>query len=105
MQYLLTINSLFNFTLRELEILALLYDYLYDIKYSNGVSQTSLELRKYIMTKTKVNKNNLTKYLKVFERAGIIYKDSNNILIISTDYEPIITDNMVEVKFNIVING
>jgi DNA-binding HxlR family transcriptional regulator len=79
---------------------------LYDVKYSGLKELNSIELRKEIMTKTNINKNNLSKYLKAFEDAGIIIRDHiSNIPKINGEYEPILNNGIIEVNFKIVSNG
>ena len=106
MQYLLTINSLFNFTYRELEVLALIFDYLYDVKHNGLKEINSIDLRKQIMRKTNINKNNLSKYLKVFEDAGAIIRDPiTNIPSISSIIEPVLLDDSIDISFKITVNN
>ena len=76
-EYSESLNYLFNFSSRELDVLALIFklnDSWPDIIPKDVVDTRS---RKYIMTNTYINKNNLSKYIKKFKAEGILVKTEN----------------------------
>lgn len=77
--FLALTNSLLQLTDRELDVLALLLQIQEEQpKFLNKSKDIlSTDNRRLIMSETRVNKNNLSKYVKNMKDKGIILKDEN----------------------------
>lgn len=84
---------------REVEVLSLLVklDAEWPIDFHKNVLST--DSRKYVMSTTKVNKNNLTKYVTKFKSKGILDSTGYNTWGINNMFVPNTEDNKMEIKF------
>ena len=97
--YLSIINSMYSLTYRQLEILELIFKY-----RVNGITEISnSNLRKNIMKDTTINKNNLSAYLAIFEKKGIISKDKSGFIYINKELIPIVDNNEIYVEIVISV--
>ncbi len=93
-QFLVLTNSLLKFTDRELDVLSLLLQIQED-KSDNILSTVN---RRFIMKETRVNKNNLSKYIKKMKSMGVVLKDEKGYYI-NNKYIPVVDNGLVELLF------
>ena len=92
-------NSLLKLTYRELEVFALLIQYELDVKHQIRKPMNMIDLRKYVMNVTKINKNNLSKYLNRFINNQLVIKHEDGVLELNNILLPIRDNNKVEIEF------
>ena len=101
-EYLKIMNGILQLSYREAEVLTLLIRINQDWKplvqtdYKNILSTDN---RRKVMAETRINKNNLSKYVAMFKNKGIIVKNEYGGYEISNRLLPILKDNIVEVTF------
>jgi hypothetical protein len=87
---------------REIDILALLIDI--DAGWKPRSPReikniVSTDNRKYLMAETKINKNNLTKYINILRRKNLILPTETGGWEISRDIVPKVENNLVDITF------
>lgn len=101
-EFIKIINGLMQLTERESEVLAILMDI--DTSWK-PVTPTetknilSTDNRRALMKETRINKNNLTKYVTMFKKKGIIAGDESTGYYINTMFMPKDTAGIIEVVF------
>lgn len=104
-EYVKVINGLLMLSDREAELLALLLELNDNMpNYSELDNILSTDNRRIIMAKTRVNKNNLVKYIKTLINKGVITK-ANSRYKLNETMVPKITNGELNVCFrlNIII--
>lgn len=98
-EFIKVLNGLLQLSDREVEVLSLLVklDAEWPIDFHKNVLST--DSRKYVMSTTKVNKNNLTKYVTKFKSKGILDSTGYNTWGINNMFVPNTEDNKMEIKF------
>lgn len=93
-------NSLLQFTDRELDVLGmLLYIQMAQPVFLGKTTDIlSADNRRLIMTETRVNKNNLSKYIRKMKDMGVVLKDENGHYI-NDMFVPDIKDGVAEILF------
>lgn len=110
-EHLSIISKLLDISPRETEVLSLLMelDYKWKAKLTTDVKNIlSTDNRRLIMQETRVNKNNLSKYIAVLKSKGLLIKNSNGgYEVLSSLFPNIEIDNngneIVETLFTLVI--
>lgn len=65
----------------------------------------SADNRKFIIAETKINKNNLTKYINILKRKGLLVRLETGGYEVSREVIPVVENNKVVVTFIIELNG
>lgn len=98
--FLVLTNSLLQLTDRELDVLALLMQIQMEGRTVLGkpVDILGTDNRRLIMKETRINKNNLSKYIKNMKERGIILNDENGHYI-NGMFIPDVKNGLAEVLF------
>lgn len=103
-EFLKVLNGLLQLTDREVEILSLMLEIEESWPSNFGKNVVSTDSRKYIMSSTEVNKNNLSKYISKFKDKGILTNNGSDEYSISTMFKPILDNNKIKVSFILDLN-
>jgi len=101
-EYLKIMNGILQLSYREAEILSLLLKIDMEWKdvmptdYKNIISTDN---RRKIMAESRINKNNLSKYIAMFKEKGVLVKNEQGGFEISRRLIPEIKDNIIDVMF------
>ncbi len=99
-QFLVLINSLLQFTDKELDVLALLLQIQEERipVLGKSVDILSTDSRRLIMAETRVNKNNLSKYVRKMKDLDVVLKDDKGHYI-NDMFVPKIENGAIELLF------
>jgi hypothetical protein len=97
----MVINNLLNLTHRELEVFSLLVNYELEVIKGLRKPMSPTELRREIMSDTRVNKNNLTKYINLFVEKQLVSRNDRGIISVNNMILPIVEDNQIVVEFRL----
>ena len=102
--YAKVLNSKFELSERALDIFAsLLKIQISWPKVITSINVTDSRSRKQIMSETLVNKNNLSKYLRILrEHKILVYNTNKDGWIINNNLIPIIVNNTINVTFTLI---
>jgi hypothetical protein len=107
-EYIKIMNGILQLSYRESEILSLLiiineqWQPVMSTDYKNILSTDN---RKKIMSETRINKNNLSKYAAMFKNKGIIVKNDKGGFEINSKILPVIKNNIIEITFLLEIEN
>jgi hypothetical protein len=106
-EYALILNGILGLSNRELELFYLLLEI--NDKKKPVLSEShqdilSTDIRKAIMTETRINKNNLIKYINVLTSKSILIKTDKG-YIINDFFTPVIDNNKLVVNFDLIIEN
>lgn len=99
-EFIKVLNGLLQLSEREMEILSLLLQL--DVEWPEGFATKNVissDSRKFIMSSTKVNKNNLVKYINKFKTYGILEESGDGWWGINNTFKPVITGDTIKVTF------
>ncbi len=99
-EYVRILNGLLQLSDREAELFALLLkvDYEWEPKLGEPKNILSTDIRRAIMKETLVNKNNLSKYIKVLKEKGVLMKTDDGYEVREM-FVPKLTGGLLEVVF------
>lgn len=99
-EHLNILNSMLGLTSKELEVLSLLFKIAIEQKSAFGtkIDILSTDNRKAIMNETRINKNNLSKYVALLKDRGVVMEDKDGYYINSM-FLPENTDGPLEILF------
>jgi len=103
-EFLKVLNGNLHLTDRELEILSLLMKIdeewvpVLDGEIKNVIST---DTRKAIMRETRVNKNNLTRYVGMLKEKGLLITTEDNGIVVSPMFMPKETGKIIEIVFTL----
>ena len=99
-EYVRILNGLMQLSDREAELFALLLkvDYEWEPKLGEPKNILSTDIRRAIMRETRVNKNNLSKYISVLKDKGILVKTEHGYEVREM-FVPKLTGDLLEVVF------
>lgn len=99
-EHLNILNSMLGLTSKELEVLSLLYKIAIEQKSAFGtkIDILSTDNRKAIMHETRINKNNLSKYVATLKDRGVVMEDKDGHYINSM-FLPEATEGTLETLF------
>jgi len=99
-------NGLLQLSEREAEVLALLMqvDNDWSPVLQNDIKNIlSTDSRRAIMQETYINKNNLSKYIKLLKEKGLVYETAFGGYEVSPSIMPVEKNNFIEVLFTLEI--
>ena len=98
-EFVKVLNGILQLSDREVEVLSLLIKL--DAEWPEDFHKNvlSTDSRKFVMSATKVNKNNLTKYINKFKSKGILDTTGYNTWGVNNLFIPILKDNKTSVTF------
>ncbi len=107
-EFLKVLNGNLYLTDRELEILALLVQL--DIEWrphfeGDYKNVNSTDSRRSIMKESRINKNNLTRYIRRFKEKGLLIENSEGGVEVDPLFKPHETGKIIEVVFTLDFGG
>jgi hypothetical protein len=101
-EYLKTINGIVDLPQREIDVLSLLMkiDDEWKPRSSYDVKDIiSTDNRKFLMRETRINKNNLTKYINILKRKGLIISTNDSGYEVYKEIMPKVVNNKLGISF------
>lgn len=104
-EFLKVLNGVLQLSDREVDVLSILLQL--DVEWGNNFNLKNIlstDSRKAVMSSTKINKNNLTKYIVKFKSLGILRNTTDKTWIVNEMFVPQIENNKVTISFILDIN-
>lgn len=102
-EFIKVINGNLHLSDREAEVLSLLMkiDDEWSPVFTENKNILSTDYRRAIMKETRINKNNLTKYLNTLKEKGLIYANSLEGFEVTPMFMPNDTGDIIEIVFTL----
>jgi len=103
-EFLRVLNGNLHLTEREIQVMSLLMQL--DVEWQPVLEGeikniNSTDIRKAVMKETRINKNNLTKYVKFLRDKGLLISNGEEGTIVNPMFIPKETGNKIEVLFTL----